>query len=1748
MRRIKRRRSSVNSKNVFIGLFASSLIGALLLVGFGTHRSASAAVSDLDNQGVGFTCSTDGRGGIPYHHVWGGDAASQIDSTLYHVPSDGSGGGVQWQLGAYDPVTEKYSVKGTWAPFADGGLVGDDGTPLIAASLFAGKGSLKQVNGQVMDPYGNVYVAIMPKKSSDDAFYVQLLPDNDGDGLGEMRVIANLGSVNNINGGTYVEEDGVPYALVSNDFLGSSTHKIPLIRPDGADVPDISKKGWKGGGVPKDYSWVKEGIEYGEKVYNLVALEQTGDNVGTIWLGSSTDALNTGSDPDVDKGPIAITGVTLPTTDEDDEEFGASYNYKFEDGKTFLYFSANKAGKLVKITLPDETNDDDNIKVVGAGSFIAEDIGKTEASSANDGAGCPYEPPPVIGELVASTWPPDCVTDFANGLGSTVPIFVHNRTAATVSVKITATVAGATVAEDTYTSTGDAGKPPALDGTNLFAIASGESLKLTIPILKDQVWAASVKTDTGDVLEMIPSGGTLNAASCDEEFPVDTYDPLVTFGACTADANGNGTNLAATVNNSDSSMPVEVSWTVNGVGPMGTQNVAAEDAAHNFSISSSQGDAVVVTVSATGQSNKTFSHTTTGCPEASTIEAFDCVNHSGLIQFKRNAAQDGYEAVVLDPTTGSYEVIYTLLNTAPQTVATSNGAFAWANGTAIHPTSKVAYGIMVHDTPATKRYLVRFDAENVEYLFQLELVTSAGTFDAAGNFYWHQSTPAGNYPRNLHRIDAADINTAQGFADRDDVPAMLTAADTALGGDNDNTWAAAAADITYVEADLGAGTKTYILGLGAKLSITDVAAATKYEFPNLRFVNGETLGQTAFGAAYTVVDTAGNQTVYFSSNGNGAANPVLDGFIAALDLSTINLSNQNQTVKFNNAGPIPHSSTNDGMACPVTVVNTPTNFGSVHGHVWVDFNDDGSRTSKEDGKEPHVTGYSVTFANVTEYLDSSGNVVHKPGALTYPDTDTTYTGNDDGDYRWNGYLPCKDNSGNAIQWAAYFDYTGTTWPSGFTPTGYTTETGTAGTEAAEAVDSDVKQTIVPQTSSAPFTVTCDDSTHAVDAGVVGDYTFNPDYAVDVNCAASSVVVTLNNTGSKIATSYDVKVYHVDSSGVETLVSGQSATQVVAADTSAAYGTAVTIPAADTTLYFVIVGKGSLEGVVNGDRYSETILTQSVNDAVNVLCVRVTAEMDCGANGEQVKLDNTDSNQIATFIVTPIVDGEVKTAITQQVAAGALVTLTNTQLGIPENSFWTVKWSASGATDGSFSERQISGQLEKDCVEPVFNPVVTATAACSANNKVFVTYKYDNSATELSGSYVAVGNNMLYDSHTLFPQLWTGVPETGWTFMNNMIAYPSAYNIGGVDGTLPVIAPGQIYEGTLTIDEGNVFSAVAIYGSGKWLEKYIDSSADCKDFSPVTTLDFECGVKETAVVSFSVNNTDSEVDIEWKLIETNFAGNTTTVLEGTLPAGFEHTAYLSEIVDRNKKYSLSIESTDAQTVWDPAIESTYTSCDGEPTAFDPFAELLVQCASSPPVVYLFLDNTHSDFHSQYTVNVFDGTDTSVAKNSSLSSTQKVAQGSVVHYAVTIPIPDPGKMISVQVLATALAVGGETITETSEIFTQIGVNCPAEFNVSFSSLPVCGAEAVGIFLNNTASSYDAEIDLDLFVDDILSAQITVTVEAGTERQRLFRVYDGNSWYLRWSATNPTETALYEGQSIPQTHSTDNSACPDLVLFTG
>ena len=362
--------------------------------------------------------------------------------------------------------------------------------------------------------------------------------------------------------------------------------------------------------------------------------------------------------------------------------------------------------------------------------------------------------------------------------------------------------------------------------------------------------------------------------------------------------------------------------------------------------------------------------------------------NSGLIQTREDLNAGVVTTGVLNPANGTINTIWTFPNT---TAGSGDNEFDRLNGAAIHPTSKVAYGLVSFannggfNGGVEQSYFMRFDSDNIEFLYE---INSGFAFDGA--------LPAQEillHPRyaNLYRIPNPDGVT--GYSDRSNAnmladPSVLVTAMPAGG------------DITSADIDLGNGQATYIFSLSTSIgtyyfNVYDVAANQLYEFNSLQMANGTLVTNSTFGGHYRVTDTAGT-SIFFSGNQSGE--------ILKVDLSTVNLNDVNQTVVFNNAGSMELTNYNDGMNCPVTVKDIPEEFGDVFGYVWVDFNDDGLRTSIEDGSEPHVTGYDVTIRNATQYKDSSGNVVHEAGQMEYSGV---MSGTDTGDYRWQANLPVK---------------------------------------------------------------------------------------------------------------------------------------------------------------------------------------------------------------------------------------------------------------------------------------------------------------------------------------------------------------------------------------------------------------------------------------------------------------------------------------------------------------------------------------------------------------------------------------------------------------------------------------------------------------------------------------------------------------------------------------------------------------------
>lgn len=1739
-------------RNIFFGILAVAVAATLLVVIPQTTRTAGASVEDLPSD-TGFTCSSEGRGGFPYQMMWANstkqsknlfnaNGAVPSEVTALNINPDSH---IHLQLARYNAATEKYDVVGTWAPALNGGLKNDNGETLLSANTFL-KNNFQQVNGLAMDPYGNAYVAIQPAQGKGSAYYVQLIPPAEGE-LGTMRAIAELaGNPTNINAATYYEtEAGHPKVVMGGNFFKSAPYNVLLYRAEGAALPLVQKEETRTGndrGGPKDFSWIKEGISWtgsyspgagqsdvnGTQIYDLIALHpDSSGTTGTVFLGQAA-------------GPSTakISGVSIPAEAEAKKDtFGASYNFKLGDDKTYIYFTANKSGQMIQVELPDP-NSDGNITITSGNSFDVTHIGKTAVTSDNDGAGCPYDPPPRLGSLVASTWPPDCNLADPDGKGSTFPISILNSEDNPQNVFITVKVNNVVVTGGQYFSSGSASNPT-LDGTTKMSVpkqnpdgTQGE-LILTVDIEKDQTWSVEIKNpnDGNKILELIPSGGTLNTAACDGDFSEETiFNANHTVGTC--NSVGDKYEIGVAINNSMSNVDATFRAIVAGVtqslktiphGALSSQNASVQ----SITLTVSPNDQIVLEIGEIGETPTATTYHANDCvvAEEASIDPFPCSSPdvNGPIQVRVNEDSTAYAVVALDPSAGGFNTLWEMPFNWTSSDGNAANNYAHLNGTAIHPTTDEAYALLRFEDD--RSYLIRFDDEKFEYVFKLPDYGTAGgwsnngTFDDDGNFYYWTSGGA------VAKITAAQINAQANLNHWDTTDATIPTLTPSLGASSMR-----GADLIAVTDDFGTGEKTYLIGIqpvsqvGGGVYVYDVAGNIITQFASFGFSDGSALPDEAYGAAYKVTDNNGAPGVFFSSNGGDT------GTVVTLNLDSIDITDNSQKVTFSNAGSLPTSNSNDGMGCAVSILSVPLEFGDVYGYMWVDFNKDGNRTAVEAGTEPHVTGYDVTFTNVTPYLDSAGNTVHLPGAMRYEDH-AEMGGTNNTDYKWEANLPCKDNSGGIITWQAEFDYSDATWPTGFTPAGYTVQNNPDSVNTLE-FDSDTEISAAVNSMSSPFTVNCDSSVHRADAGVVGDYVFTPTATVDIDCAAGTIVVNLDNSASDIDSNFVVTVYTVSPSGTVTHVTGQSASQVVADGAGpTAYGTAITIPAADTLLYLVIEGQGSLNGVVNATDYSEVILNQSANDAINVLCVQVEAEINCAGDGVSVVLDNTESNQISNFTITPIVNGVNQTSITKAVPAAGTVTLTNADLNIPEDSKWGVTWQVAGATAGSFGPYRIpesaTDDMTLDCVEPVFAPTISGTIACVSNDVVSVTFTVDNSNSTLTTN----NSDPATDGNTVK--------------ITSVAGGIIVFNLNRTN-----VVPGATYTETLTVDEGkpimvSVHSLNDVFGAALAFPV-----TTCPDFSPSTSMTFACGVDNDAAVSFTVNNSDSEVDVQYMLVAIDFDGNEQTVMDwDTLPAGWDKEISITADVEKRMDYKVRIKSLHAdQSAWSAVTESVYTDCEGQPTTFDPTISLVAQCGADPKIVELYLDNSRSDFHANFQVDVFDGSTTSAPKLDSLSTTQKVGEGSLDYYAVEIPIPDPGKMISIEILATALNTGGETITASKVIESTMAISCPYGFNFGLTTAPNCGSESINMVLNNEKSAWNSLGTLVLYIDGELSNTKEVLIDAGEQKAINFQVSNGQEWSVVWSLS-VSGTTYYSAETEPRVFApSPASSCPEMPLPTG
>ncbi len=466
-----------------------------------SNRTTTRVTTQTSSSTDGFDCEGD-RGGWLYQVIW-----------------EQKGTGNTFELLRYDVDKEEYTVAASYRSKNVPGDANGDGNP----------------NGLSLDPEGRAYVTYARDKDNKHVDLIQLLPD------GTSQVIADISSSGSkdLNAGTYVEENGKPYVIVSNGFANSRGKKVDLTDKTVTDW--APKKGSPFGAKEKnvkDFVWVAEGIKYRGETYNIVGLEMKGTS-GNVLLASS--------DP-----KVRMVTDTVSAPSDYSGTYGAAFNFKpggvDSDEPTAVFFSNNEKAFLTQLTWDDSDGDAD-------GSFTLGTLGDTEKTSKNDGGGCPFADPPVLGSVVV--WPPDCVLDNPTATGSTFPLEITNGGNSAATFKATVKVNGSLVVID--------GKRPLEVKIN-----AGATKKFAIPVEWGDEWAVEVEVN-GQKLAFTPTEGVLDKVACDGEpvvGPDEVFEPEASWSPECAEDGGVAV-VTVILDNRKSTMDVEfgVTSTIDGTEP-----------------------------------------------------------------------------------------------------------------------------------------------------------------------------------------------------------------------------------------------------------------------------------------------------------------------------------------------------------------------------------------------------------------------------------------------------------------------------------------------------------------------------------------------------------------------------------------------------------------------------------------------------------------------------------------------------------------------------------------------------------------------------------------------------------------------------------------------------------------------------------------------------------------------------------------------------------------------------------------------------------------------------------------------------------------------------------------------------------------------------------------------------------------------------------------------------------------------------
>ena len=734
------------------------------------------------------------------------------------------------------------------------------------------------------------------------------------------------------------------------------------------------------------------------------------------------------------------------------------------------------------------------------------------------------------------------------------------------------------------------------------------------------------------------------------------------------------------------------------------------------------------------------------------IKPFDCANNPSLLQLIRVSEEEGFVVKSLDLSDGTYKRLYEM----PYDL--TDPKFTNFNAVAIDPTDDKAYGVVSHELDSGRRdFLVRFGMSNIDseqkiaYLAEILGNSNSATIDDDGDFLFL-------FSGSLYLVDK--VGDLKGFSSYDNPGVLDLTADQPI---YKGPFEYHATDITYAEFINGASVTKSIFGIttsGHKvLRINYEEGTTEGTLLNPVDQNGVavTFPPGGFGAAW---NTDGRIILGFNPGG-----------IYEIYPETITGSQVQVRKIFDTEG----TGWNDGMNCANIPVCLPEEFGNVYGYAWADWEKSGDRTPGEE----HLKGVTVTLTLESEYKNSEGDVCEDYG-------DSSWVVQTDGesttDYEWRiNDVPAKDNDGNDLKYKTTFDYsTVLSFPTGFSPYGYTKRLEDEVTDSE--IDSDVTEITIetstqnvdqsllriketdpmifrllmqhkktkqknisrvfgmatplseddePQVTTAVsdlFTLEPNQTVHRADAGIVGTFYFEPVVEVTIDCAEESAIVSLDNSGSSVSTTFAVDVYH-GSEGSENKVVDQSGEQLVAAGDTAQYEKAIPPPLG--VLKVKVTAYAEHNGILLGPELvasndSGTYCDPPFSVTLDALVKCPVLEIKIrNYSAEQLNLDPLPAAGPARIEVTLYVDGipqrlgNIFSESDQyyELDDGFLIF---EEIPLEEGSVWVLEYKI---TDLTYPERTIEGTVigpePFDCiVEPPPDPEVTFVPDCATGRGVF----------------------------------------------------------------------------------------------------------------------------------------------------------------------------------------------------------------------------------------------------------------------------------------------------------------------------------------------------------------------------------------------------------------------------------------------